>query len=204
MKTLIYARVSTDHQAHASQLDSLRLYCQQRGLTDVEELVDTGSGVDSKRAGLKELQAHVRSGRVQTVVCFKLDRLGRSLQQLVTLLGEMELMRVALIVPSQGIDTSSTNPAAKLQLNILSAVAEFERSIIQERVKAGLAAAKARGVLPGRKPKLPLLYPRIQELLGEGKGVCAIARVLRISKGSVSKIVKDLRSQAQSALIPQP
>ena len=94
--------------------------------------------------------AAVRLGKVERVIIFKLDRLGRSLPHLALILEELQRYAVALIVASQGIDTSNSNPVGRLQLNVLMAVAEFEREIIRERVNAGLAAAKARGVRLGR------------------------------------------------------
>jgi len=99
--------------------------------------------------------AQVRRGRLDVVLCYKLDRLGRSLVSVAQLIGEMLANKVALVIPGQGIDTSSDNSAAKLQMNILMAVAEFERDIIRERTLAGLAAARARGTKLGR-PALQL------------------------------------------------
>ena len=83
----------------------------------------------------------IRAGRIDVVLCYNLDRLGRSLSHLVQLLGEFATQKVALIVPGQSINTSSSNPASALLLNMLGAIAQFEHSIIVERVKAGLAAA---------------------------------------------------------------
>jgi DNA invertase Pin-like site-specific DNA recombinase len=86
---------------------------------------------------------------VTFVICFKLDRLGRSLPHLAQIVRELKSHRVALVCPSQGIDTSGMNLASQLQLNILMAIAEFERSIIQERVSAGLRAARAKPAATG-------------------------------------------------------
>ena len=139
MKVLIYTRVSTDKQNHDSQLQDLRDYCNRRGWTDVEEISDTVSGTKSSRKGLDRLMAAVRRGKADIVVCFKLDRLGRSLSHLAQIIDEFSAHQVALVVPVQGIDTSEGNPAGKLQLHILCAVVEFEREIIRERVNAGVA-----------------------------------------------------------------
>ena len=87
-------------------------------------------------------------------MCFKLDRLGRSLSHLVQLVDEFATHRVALVVPSQGIDTSAKNPMAEMQLGTMAVFAQFERAIIVERVNAGLAAAKRRGVRLGRPRKV--------------------------------------------------
>src|SRR5206468_8181284 len=96
--------------------------------------------------------------------------------------------RVALVCPSQGIDTSGLNPASQLQLNILMAIAEFERSIIQERVTAGLRAAKANGVRLGRPQSLPKHLEAVRKLRNDGKSVRATARELGLPISSVHKL----------------
>ena len=134
----------------------------------------------------KPQQNSLFSGQIR-----KLDRLGRSLTQVALILEEMNNHGVALIVTSQGIDTSNTNPAVKLQLNVLMAVAEFERGIIRERVNAGLKAAKLRGVRLGRPRSL---HKKTGAVLGEKKnalGVRAIARKLQMPPSSAHKILKS-------------
>jgi len=148
--TAVYLRVSTDDQNLDSQRDSLAAVCRQRGWTDVQVYEDKASGADTSRAALARLMADVRLGRVGQIVVFRLDRLGRSLPHLAQIIGELDTNGVGLLVPDQGIDTTTTNPAARLQLHVLMAVAEFERAIIRERVKAGIAAARARGKHLGR------------------------------------------------------
>jgi DNA invertase Pin-like site-specific DNA recombinase len=140
MRIAIYLRVSTDRQTTDSQAVELREYCLRRGWTNVIDYTDTASAAKFTRAGLDALMRDIRRGRIDAVVAYKLDRLGRSLPHLAQLIGEMTAHRVALIIPAQGIDTSASNPASQLQLNILMAVAEFERDIIRERVNSGLRA----------------------------------------------------------------
>src|SRR5438132_8403662 len=118
----------------------------------------------------------IRGGRVERLVVYKLDRLGRSLTHLALILDEINRLKVPLIASSQGIDTSDDNPAGKLQLGVLMAVAEFERGIIRERVNAGLAAARERGVRLGRPAKLVKRTDEIVKLRESGMGVRAIAR----------------------------
>jgi DNA invertase Pin-like site-specific DNA recombinase len=190
MKAAIYTRVSTDKQTDNSQLNELLDYCQRRGWAGVSEHRDVISGAKFTRQGLDKLMADVRRGRVNVIVCFKLDRLGRSLPHLAQIVSELTAYRVALVCPSQGIDTTTTNPASQLQLNILMAIAEFERSIIQARVTAGLRAAKARGVRLGRPSTLHQHQKQVGELLAEGLGVRAIARRLHLPIGSAHKLVK--------------
>jgi len=95
----------------------------------------------------------VYRAKVDVVLTYKLDRLARSLSQLAYIIAELQRCHVALVCPSQGIDTSNSNPAAQLQINILAAVAQFERELITERVKAGVNAAKQRGVKLGRSAR---------------------------------------------------
>jgi DNA invertase Pin-like site-specific DNA recombinase len=155
MKAAIYLRVSTDKQTTSAQRQELREICKRRGWGGVIEYEDVISGAKFTRVGLDKMMAEVRRGRLDVVLCYKLDRLGRSLVSVAQLIGEMLANKVALVIPGQGIDTSSDNSAAKLQMNILMAVAEFERDIIRERTLAGLAAARARGTKLGR-PALQL------------------------------------------------
>ena len=194
MKVTIYSRVSTVGQIHDSQLLDVRRYCERRGWANVEEVVDTASGAKSSRIGLDRLMAAVRRGKVDVVVCYKLDRLGRSLAHLAQLIAEFQTHRVALVCTSQGIDTTNQNPAAQLQLGILCAVAEFEREVIRERVNSGIAAARLRGVRLGRPSTLGRHEKAVAALLGEGLGVCAIARQLDLPLSSAHKVVKRLRS----------
>ena len=190
-KVVIYARVSTDRQTHASQLGELRHYCSRRNWHDVEEITDIVSGVSSSRAGLDRLMKAVRLGKVDVVLCFRLDRLGRSLSHLAQIIDEFIAHNVALIVPSQSIDTSASNPAARLQLQILCAVAEFEREVIRERVNAGLAAARARGVRLGRPPKLAAHRADVVRLRKEGRSGRAIAKELGIPSSSAFKLISQ-------------
>jgi DNA invertase Pin-like site-specific DNA recombinase len=155
MKAAIYLRASTDKQTTRAQRQELREICKRRGWNGVVEYEDVISGAKFTRVGLDKMMSEVRRGRLDVVLCYKLDRLGRSLVSVAQLIGEMIANKVALVIPGQGIDTSSDNSAAKFQMNILMAVAEFERDIIRERTLAGLAAARARGTKLGR-PALEL------------------------------------------------
>lgn len=195
----LYVRVSTDKQSHDSQLIELRSYCDRRDWRNAAEYSDRVSGAKFTRQGLDRLMADVRRGRVDSVVCYKLDRLGRSLAHLAQIVAELTAHGVALICTSQGIDTSDNNPAGRLQLGVLMAVAEFERGIIQERVAAGLRAAKARGVRLGRKPTLGEHQEAVSRLVAEGMGVRAVAKELGLPVASAFKLVQ----QSRSAVPPQ-
>ena len=188
MRIALYLRVSTDRQTTDSQAVELREYCARRGWSDVTEFSDTASGAKFSREGLDALMRNVRRHRIDAVIAYKLDRLGRSLPHLAQMIGEMTAHRVAVIIPAQGIDTSASNPASQLQLNILMAVAEFEREIIRERVNSGLRAAKARGARLGRPSTLVKHLPRVQTLLRSGASISAIAREMELAYSSAHKL----------------
>ncbi len=194
LRIVIYSRVSTDKQTHNSQLAELREYCRRRGWDQVAECSDVINGAKFTRSGLDALMARVRRGQVDVIVCFKLDRLGRSLAHLAQIAAELSAHGVALICTSQGIDTSNENPAGRLQLGVLMAVAEFERSIIRDRVKAGLKAARENGVKLGRPGTLAKHAPGVKALLAEGHGVRRIARELGLPVASAFKLVRQLRA----------
>src|SRR5687768_17402910 len=199
MRIGIYARVSTDRQSHDLQLAELREYCRRRGWNEVQEFSDFISGATYTRKGLDALLALARCGRIHAVLCYRLDRLGRSLPHLAQIIGEFQAHGVALIVPGQGIDTSSSNPAATLQLNILASIAQFERELIRERVVAGISAAKARGVRFGRPSTAGRHIPAVRELALQGLTSREIARKLGISKTMAARLSKQARLE-QAAL----
>ena len=188
MRIALYLRVSTDRQTTETQASELREYCSRRGWNEAREFCDTSSGAKFSREGLDALMREIRKGRVDTVVAYKLDRLGRSLPHLAQLVGEMTAHRVALVIPAQGIDTSASNPASQFQLNILMAVAEFEREIIRERVNSGLRAARARGARLGRPSTLSKHLARVRELVAGGDNVSEIARKLALPYSSAHKL----------------
>ena len=149
MKTAIYARVSTFDQEPENQLQELRRYIAARGWAAGTDNVDKGvSGSKDHRPALDQLVRDAKRRRFDVVICWRLDRLGRNLKHLVTLIEELKAMGIAFVSLGEGIDC--TTPAGTLQLHILAALAEFERARIQERVRAGLARARAQGVRLGR------------------------------------------------------
>src|SRR6266513_4099772 len=143
MRAAIYARVSTFDQEPENQLQELRRYVQARDWTAVE-YVDKGvSGAKDRRPALDQLLADARRRRFDVLVCWRLDRLGRNLKHLITLLEELQALGVAFVSLGEGSDC--TTPAGKLQLHVLAALAEFERERIRERVVAGLARVRSKG-----------------------------------------------------------
>ena len=153
MKVALYARVSTDEQTVSQQLDALRGDCRRHGWTIIEEIEDVVSGMTFTRKGLDRLMELVRRKKIDLIMAHKLDRLGRSLPHLAQMIGEFEANGVALFIPGQGIDTRQANPAGRLQMHILMAVADFERALISERTKLKLRALQTAGKHVGR-PKM--------------------------------------------------
>jgi DNA invertase Pin-like site-specific DNA recombinase len=136
MRAAIYARVSTVDQEPENQLQELRRYVEARGWS-AAEYVDRGvSGAKDRRPALDQLLTDAKRRRFDVLVCWRLDRLGRSLKHLITLLDELQSLGVAFVSLAEGID--ATTPAGKLQMHILGEIAEFERERIRERVLAGL------------------------------------------------------------------
>jgi DNA invertase Pin-like site-specific DNA recombinase len=187
MNTAVYVRVSTDSQRTDSQEQELKRYCDQRGWTKVKLFTDRISGAKASRPQLDKLIQELRAGRVERLVVYKLDRLGRSLTHLALILDELNRLGVPLVASSQGIDTSADSPVGRLQLGVLMAVAEFERGIIKERVNAGLAAARQRGVQLGRPSTINGRAAEIRKLKAKGLGLRAIARELEMPVSSVHK-----------------
>jgi DNA invertase Pin-like site-specific DNA recombinase len=151
MRAAIYARVSTFEQEPENQLAELRRYVQARNWT-AHEYVDRGvSGSKDKRPALDVLCRDAKRRKFDVLVCWRLDRLGRNLRHLILFLDELAALGVSFVSLQEGID--ATTPAGRLQLHVLGAIAEFERARIRERVKAGLARARAAGVKLGRPRK---------------------------------------------------
>jgi len=193
----IYGRVSTDAQNHASQLREVRAYVRRRWpKAEVTEYLDKASGAKFSRTGLDALMRSVRKGGVDILAIYKLDRLGRSLQHLAQMIGEFENHGTALIATSQGIDTSETNPAGRLQMHVLAAVAEFERSVIRERINAGLAAARDRGAKFGRPRTLHKRRSEVARLMNRGLSGRKIAAKLSIPVGSIFSVMRAVEKKA--------
>jgi DNA invertase Pin-like site-specific DNA recombinase len=182
MRAAIYARVSTVDQEPENQLQELRRYVEARGWTG-REYVDRGvSGATDRRPAMDALVFDAKRRRVDVLVCWRLDRLGRNLRHLVTLIDELTALGIGFASLGEGIDTAT--PAGRLQLHILAALAEFERARIQERVRAGLARARAQGVRLGR-PRASVPVARLQDV--GGLTVDAAARALGVSRSTVKR-----------------
>jgi len=185
-----YARVSTHDQNLELQLDALKAAGCERLFQD------TASGASATRAGLDDVLDHVRSG--DTLVVWRLDRLGRSLKHLIETVAALEERGAGFKSLTEAIDTTTTG--GKLVFHFFSALAEFERNLIRDRTQAGLAAARARGRQGGRPRKLDeaktaLLYKLYDE---REQSVRAICGLLEISKPTLYDYL-DRRTKARTA-----
>lgn len=148
-RVALYTRVSTDQQTTENQRRELAAYLDARGWTMTREYCDEGiSGSLEHRPALDELLRDARRRRFDVLVCWRLDRLGRNLKHLITLLEELRALGIEFVSIGEGIDC--TTPAGRLQLHLLGALAEFERDRITERIRAGMDRRKAQGKPLGR------------------------------------------------------
>ena len=182
MTAALYAHVSTVDQTRENQLLELRRYCAARSWTAVEFVDHAVSGARESRPALDALLVSVRRRKVDAVVVWRLDRLGRNLRHLILTVDELQAMGLAFVSLGEGIDTST--PSGRLQLHILGAMAEFERARIAERVSLGLARAKAQGRRLGR-PRRRVTDREIE--LTNGMSVRQAAASLGVSKSFVAQ-----------------
>lgn len=188
-KIAIYARVSTSNgQDPESQLHALREYAQARKLEVFNEYVDIISGSKDSRPALNLLMVHAQRRRFDAVVVWKFDRFARSTRHLVTALETFNSLGVDFISLSESVDTST--PMGKMVFVVLGAVAELERSLIQERVVMGLRRAKAQGIKLGR-PRASIDLQKLRDLHGAGLSHRQIATQIGISHASVGRALRN-------------
>jgi DNA invertase Pin-like site-specific DNA recombinase len=182
--------VSTEDQTCNLQLDELRSYVQRRGWAIFAEYVDTGwSGAKDIRPQFNKLMTAARKRHFDIIVCWKVDRFGRSVANFVRHLQDLDSWGVRFLVTTQAIDTDAQNPSSRLLMQILSAVAEFERAMIVERVKAGIKAAQRRGVVLGRK-RVIVDKTKILALHLRGKSINQIAAEMKLSHTTVQRTLE--------------
>jgi DNA invertase Pin-like site-specific DNA recombinase len=192
-RAAVYLRVSTQDQNTANQERELRAAAERMGceVTVYRDHGVSGAKGREKRPGFDRLIKDATKRQFHMVMAWSVDRLGRSLQDLISFLKEMHVLGVDLYLHQQGIDT--TTPAGKAMFQMMGVFAEFERAMIQERVRAGLARAKAQGTKSGRpmgRPKMDAATEAaIKVALAKGdKGMRKIAVELGVATGTVQRI----------------
>lgn len=189
MRIVLYARVSTDGQDPEVQLAALRTHVMQRGWEIVEEFVDHGfSGAKERRPALDRLMKAAWTGQFQAVLVWRFDRFARSVKHLITALDEFRALNINFISLQEQFDTSS--PIGHAMFTIIGAMAQLERDIIRERVKAGLAQARAKGVRLGR-PVVRVDPAALSVLQEQGIPLSEIARRLRCSRSTVKRRLRE-------------
>src|SRR5258707_10120001 len=189
-RVAIYLRVSTDKQTTNNQRRELQAVGKRSGWQVVKVFEDAGiSGAKSRdqRPGLDAMMKAVNAREFDMVASWSVDRLGRSLPDLLGILQGLHEKGVGLFLHQQGLDTTTT--AGKAMFQMLGVFAEFERGIIRERVNAGLARAKASGTRLGRRRVKPSVEAQIKELRSKGDGILKIGRTLGIGTSVVQRVV---------------
>jgi DNA invertase Pin-like site-specific DNA recombinase len=187
----MYARVSTlNRQDPEMQLRELRDYATRRGWLVEKEYIDQGvSGSKESRPALNELMADAHRRRFDAVLVWKIDRFGRSLKHLVNALAELAALGVAFVSLRDNLDLST--PSGRLMFQIIGAMAEFERALIQERVRAGIRNAKAKGIRIGR-PRVIVDRFQVASLRAQGRSWSEIVAEMGIGKGTAQRALAGL------------
>ena len=187
----LYARVSTlNNQDPEMQLGELREYARRRGWQVAEEYTDQGvSGSKESRPALNRLMADAHSRRFDAILIWKIDRFGRSLKHLVNSLAELAALGVAFVSLRDNLDLST--PSGRLMFQIIGAMAEFERALIQERVRAGIRNARAKGKRVGR-PRVFVDTNRIASLRAQGRSWSQIVAEVGVGKGTAQRAIAAL------------
>jgi DNA invertase Pin-like site-specific DNA recombinase len=195
-RVAIYLRVSTSKQETSNQRRELEAVATRSGWQIVKVYEDAGiSGAKGRdqRPGLDAMMKAVNTREFDLVAAWSVDRLGRSLTDLLATLQGLHEKGVDLFLHQQGLDTSTT--AGRAMFQMLGVFAEFERGVIRERVNAGLARARANGTKLGRRPVKPAVEVRIRQLRAKGMGILKIGRTLEVGTSVVQRVVGGMRPQ---------
>jgi DNA invertase Pin-like site-specific DNA recombinase len=193
----LYLRVSTTEQTVANQQRELEAVAVRHGWNVVAVFTDagiSGSKGRDKRPGYDCLCRGIARREFDQVAAWSVDRLGRSLQELVSFLGELHAKNVDLYLHRQGLDTAT--PAGRAMFQMLGVFAEFERGIIVERVKAGLARARSQGKRLGRRPVCAEVVERIRQQLARGSGIIKTAKLIGCGVGTVHRVKREMATVA--------
>ena len=193
----IYLRVSTDNQTTENQRRELNAVAGRSGWQIVGTYEDAGiSGAKGReqRPGFDRLLKDATARKVDMIAAWSVDRLGRSLQDLVGFLTELQALRCDLYLHQQALDT--TTPSGRAMFQMCGVFAEFERGMIRERVNAGLARARAKGIRLGRPSVKPAVEARIRALKAKGMGILKIGRTVGVGTSVVQRVVNKQPTSA--------
>lgn len=193
-RAALLTRVSSSAQSADMQLEELRAVAAQRGWKVVLEATDVGSGAAAELPGRTRVLELARRGGVDVIAVWRLDRLGRSLRDLIAIADTLRKYDVELVSLRDAIETHT--PAGQLLFSVLGAIAQFERELIGERVRAGLAAARARGVVVGR-PRADVNLEAAAVHMGHGDSVRAAARKIGVSPRTLSRALVTVGGDAR-------
>lgn len=191
MRTALYARVSTlnNGQDVSMQTREFQEFCASRHWSVVDQYIDSGiSGSKDSRPELNRLMADAKRRKFDAVIVYRFDRFARSTRHLVNALAEFSALGIQFISMHEGIDTSTPN--GRLVFGIFASIAEFERDLIRERVRSGIANRKAKGLRVGRKPVI-LDLAKLVALRGQGRSIRDIAAELKCSRSLVHKSLQN-------------
>jgi len=188
-RVAIYARVSThDQQTLPMQLEAMRAYAERKGWQIASTVEEVGSGAKT-RPCREELLRAARRREIDVIVVWRLDRWGRSLIDLIATLQELTALKVGFVSLSEALDL--TTPSGRAFAGMLAVFAEFERDILRDRVKAGIAQARKDGRPHGRPAKIAGKTQEIRDLARQGLSKSAIAKQLKIGRTSVRRLLAD-------------
>jgi len=199
MATAIYVRVSSIKQDFESQMLDLKMWAANNEADGIEWFEDTYTGKTMNRPGWRELEAKITDGKIDTLVVWRLDRLGRTAAGLTTLFDKLIAAEVNLISLRDGIDLSS--PAGRLMANVIASVAQYETEVRRERIQAGLDAKRERGEKwgggkPGRRVTVTEeKEAKVREMLEKGLGSVDAAKVSELSRTTVWRLRKKLQAE---------
>jgi putative DNA-invertase from lambdoid prophage Rac len=196
-RVALYCRVSTADQSCARQERDLQAFARRSEYEIVATFKETGSGVKLDRAERRKVMALAQARHIDAVLVTELSRWGRSTTDLLATLKDLEAKRVSVIALN-GMAFDLSSPHGRMIATVLAGIAEFERELMQERIRSGIAAAKARGKRLGRqhgqRPKSDRLAPKVLALVGQGRSYRLVGREVGLSKNTVADIVKRGRS----------
>lgn len=200
-RAALYMRVSTVDQHPETQLHDLRGLAAQRGFHIVSEYTDKISGAKAKRPGLDQLMADARRKKFDVVMVWAFDRMARSVRHFLEVLDELNHLEIEFVSFRENIDTGG--PLGRALVVIIGAIAELERNLIIERVRAGMRRARLEGRRIGREPlnvdRQALLRDRAR-----GMSLTDLAKVYRISRTSVCRVLRDAKPVVSEGSVPAP